>query len=172
MPPIVFIYCLYLFVTVLPLLQSRPSSPSAAPVTTPQALTHVAWAPPEGSPLHYCPDTHPCCQTVAAQPWSAPLYVDVVHARRGRGPPTFVLTRGDVEVRTPAFATGTGRGRYDATNLPVRVLEALYSDGDLRAIATVPWRLFYDRHARRGATWLAWTTATPGGDECVLSASG
>lgn len=151
------------------LLSHRDPPP---PATTRHALAHVAWVSPDVARHRDCPDAHPCCQTVAAQPWSAPLYVDVVHARRGRGQPTFVLTRGDVQLRTPAFATGTGRGRYDATNLPVRVLQALYPDGDLRANATVPWRLFYDRHVRRGATWLAWTSTTPGGDECVLSASG
>ena len=81
----------------------------------------------------------------------------------------FVLTRGDVEVRVPAYTTGTGRGRYDATNLQVRVLQLLYPDGDLRANATMPWRLFYSRNDRQGATWLAWTGDTPHGDECVLS---
>ena len=156
--------CTFLLATFL--LSYRDPPP---PATTRHALVHVAWVSPDVARHHDCPDTHPCCKTVAAQMWSEPLYVDVVYARRGRGPPIFVLTRGDVKVRTPASATGTGRGRYDATNLPVRLLEALYRDGDLRANTTVPWRLFYDRYAHRGATWLAWTSTTPGGDECVLS---
>ena len=84
----------------------------------------------------------------------------------------FVLTRRDVHRYTPAYATGTGRGRYDTTSLPVRALGELFPDGDLRANATVPCRLFYDCHARRGVTLLAWTSATPGGDVCVLSAYG
>lgn len=156
-------FCTLLLAT---LLSHRDSQP---PFTTRHALTHVAWVSPNVARYHDCPDAHPCCHTVAAQPWSAPLYVDVVHARRGRGPPMFVLTRGDVEVRVPAYTTGTGRGRYDATNLQVRVLQLLYPDGDLRANATMPWRLFYSRNDRQGATWLAWTGDTPHGDECVLS---
>lgn len=145
------------------LLSSRDSP---LPSTTRHALTRVAWVSPDVAHYHDCPDAHPCCHTVAAQPWSAPLYVDVVHTRRGRGPPTFVLTRGDADVRVPAYTTGTGKGRYDATNLPVHLLEALFPDGELHANATVPWRLFYDR---RGTTWLAWTSDTPNRDECVLS---
>lgn len=152
---------LAILISLLPRLSSSHTSKC-------YALTRVAWVSPDVSLHHDCPDAHRCCQSVAAQPSSAPLYVDLVHAKGRRH--TFVLTRNGARVRTSAFATGTGPGRYDATNLSVRMLQALYPDGDLRANASVPWRLFYDRHAHRGATWVAWTSVTPRGDECVLSA--
>ena len=136
--------------------------------STHRALTHVAWVSPDVSHYHDCPDAHPCCQSVAAQPLSEPVYVDIVNTK---GHPLFVLTRHHVQVNVSAFPSGTGPGRYDATNLSVHLLQGLYPDGDLRANETVPWRLFYDRHTHRGATWLAWTSTMPlRADECVLSA--
>ena len=82
---------------------------------------------------------------------------------------TFRLEHNGTNVSIPAYSSGTHRGQFDATNIPPTVLQQLYSNDSLSLNHSVPWRLFLNEYPIHGRTWVAWTSLTFDGDECVLS---
>lgn len=123
------------------------------------SLAHLGWTANHTLLPCLTPADHPCCRGMAALR-ADPLTVAV--------DPTayrFAFRRDNVSVGAPAYVSGTGRGRYDATNLDGRVLLALCPDLD--ADPTRPWWVFYD--AWRGPTWATWTSAngSADGSACV-----
>lgn len=130
-------------------------------------LDQMAWTSANVSTYQWCPTIHPCCDTILAHSQSAPMKIELF--RGAQSSFSFRLEHNGTNVSIPAYSSGTYPGQFDATNIPPTVLQQLYSNHSLCLNRSVPWRLFLNEYPIHGRTWVAWTSLTPDGDECVLS---
>lgn len=129
-------------------------------------LDQMAWTSATVSTYQWCPTLHPCCDTFPAHSQESPLRIELTHTQSSF---SFRLEHNGTNVSIPAYSSGTHRGQFDATNIPPTFLQQLYSNHSLCLNRSIPWRLFLNEYSIHGRTWVAWTSLTSDGDECVLS---